>query len=106
VDVQVYTHSELPALLSPAELRSYLLAASLRGVSVKRARVAKQPALLASDVQEVTRDDGTQTQVSGTLYFFRAPKGIIHVEFIRSDPSDREFDQMTRTMINSVRPLR
>ena len=100
VDVQIYPG--LHTLPSPTEFRSELSGA-FKGVTVKRALVAKKPALVASYTGSAVREDGTSAVMSAQLYMFLGPSFPVHMAFSQGDPSDTEFDEITATIMGSIK---
>jgi hypothetical protein len=97
---------ESHGLPSPVQVKAEIGSTpGVRGdIAVKRTRVARKPALVATYALDITRDDGTPQTILATSYVFvfQGTEGVV-MTFSPADEFDDEFADMVNTMIKSVK---
>lgn len=100
--LDVVVNRDLKGYNSPAFTRKALQRADFEDVTVERARVAGKPAVVARYVGRWGDDDAVPTHHFET-YYFVGPKGPMFLNFYRSALVDPDFDEITKTVLDSVR---
>jgi hypothetical protein len=105
--LEVHVFDDTTSIPSPAEFKQFLSTNTANSeITTERTEVVGRPALLARYKLTLVRDDGTPGSAFVQLFTFIGPRSGVGLVFGRTAQDDPAFDDITKTMLRSVRDLK
>ena len=98
--IDVVVNGKAKDYKSPASLRKSMHGPGFDDLTIARAKVAGTPALVARYTSQIGRDDDVPMHFE--TYYFVGPKGPMYLNFYRDAQHDPTFDEITKTVLDSV----